>query len=128
MSKNNYPYLPFSVNDPLQDCFFDVNGDCYGVARLVDMSKDLLIFDCPLAALNLSTKIWEGNNIFDLAFHVKKINDADLSKPIILAWDGTIADGRHRIIKAIADGKNTIKAVRITWKPTPCRYAPNAET
>ncbi|MDH0777516.1 hypothetical protein N5C96_29300 [Delftia tsuruhatensis] len=32
-----------------------------------------------------------------------------------------IADGRHRVLKAIALGKRTIKARRMTWKPDPCR-------
>lgn len=41
--------------------------------------------------------------------------------PILLDWHGSIADGRHRVLKAIALGKRTIKARRMTWKPDPCR-------
>jgi len=115
------PELIFRDIDPLQDCYKDGEGGVYGVARLIDATKDLEPFDCPLASLDLSYTIWRECNIFDLAFHCKKVMECDLSKPIILDWNGCIADGRHRIMKAIIEGKLTIKAVRLTWKPSPCR-------
>ena len=114
------PKLTFRDTDPLQDYYR--NGDNYwSVARIIDAAKDLEPFDLPIAGLDLSYEIWSGCNIFDLAFHCKRVNDADLSKPIILDWDGVIADGRHRVIKAIIEGRRTIKAVRITWKIDPDR-------
>lgn len=114
------PKLKFRDTDPLQDCYR--NGKEYwSVARLIDAAKDLKPFDMPIAGLDLSAEIWRESNIFDLAFHVKRVNAADLSKPIILDWNGVIADGRHRVIKAIAEGRRTIKAVRITWVITPDR-------
>jgi len=58
-----------------------------------------------------------------VAWHCKKVNAADLSKPIIIGWDGCIANGRHRVIKAVMLGKRTVKAVRMTWKPEPCKKA-----
>ncbi|KAF1706270.1 hypothetical protein [Pseudoxanthomonas sacheonensis] len=119
----NAPKLKFRAADPLQDAYIDNEGNYYSVARLVDDSKDLPVFDVPLAALNLTSKIWDDQNIFGLAFHVKKCIDADLRFPILLDWNGAIADGRHRIIRAIIDGKRTIKARRMTWKPEPDRKA-----
>jgi hypothetical protein len=117
------PAIEFRDIDPLQDYYFDCNGDSYSVARLVDEAKRLKPFDLPLAALDLSDRIWEGCSIYGLAFHCKKVEEASLDYPIILDWNGAIADGRHRIIRAIIDGKKTIKAVRITWKMTPCRVS-----
>lgn len=117
----NIPKIEFRKADPLQDYYSDGQGGEYSVARLVDDSKHLKAFDMPIAGLDLSGVIWNQCNIFDLAFHCKKVNDADLSKPIILDWNGVVADGRHRIIKALMQGKKTIKAVRITWKVQPCR-------
>ena len=73
----------------------------------------------PIAGIDLDAHIWDGYNILWLAFHVKKVQEADLSKPIILDWNGSIADGRHRLIKAIVQGRRTIKAVRITWEIEP---------
>jgi hypothetical protein len=118
----DYPQLKFRDIDPLQDYYFD-GRDYYSVARLVDETKHLEPFDIPLAAINLSDVIWGECNIFDIAFHVKKVQEADLDKPIILDWHGAIADGRHRVIKALANGHTTIKAVRMTWKIEPDRTA-----
>jgi len=117
------PKLEHRRIDALQDYYSDVSGNLYSVAKLVDDTKHLKPFDAPLASLNLSDQIWSGCDMFDLAFHCKKVNKADLTKPIIIAWDGVIADGRHRVIKAIIQGKRTIKAVRMTWKPEPCKPA-----
>lgn len=87
------------------------------------MAKGLPAFDCPLAALDLSDQIWVGCCIADMAEHCKQVMDADLRHPIILDWEGAIADGRHRVIKALCEGRTTIKAVRLTYKPQPCKPA-----
>lgn len=121
--KSSYPVVQLTDNQPLNEFFCDVNQNRYSVARLVEMCKDLTPFDCPLAVMDLSGQIWAGSDMMDFAFHFKKCIDADLSKPIIIAWDGTIADGRHRVIKALAEGRATIKAVRMSYKPEPCRYS-----
>jgi hypothetical protein len=115
------PKVEFNRADPLQDYYRDGNGNLYSVARLLDDTKHLPVFDCPLAALDLSCEIWQGCNMHSLAWHVRRVNDADLDHPVLLDWEGSIADGRHRVIKALAQGKRTIKARRMTWKPEPCR-------
>jgi hypothetical protein len=120
---SQYPKVRLGAIEPLQDYYRDGDGNLYSVARLLDDSKDLPVFDAPLATLDLSGCIWRDADMVALAFHVKKCMDADLKYPILLAWDGSIADGRHRILKAIALGKRTIKARRMPWKPTPCRKA-----
>lgn len=122
---NNYPVIKFRDIEPLQDFYDDGEGNRWNVARLIDDTKHLKPFDAPLACIDLSTRPWSNCDIFDLAFHCKKVMDADLSKPIIIAWDGSIADGRHRLIKALALGKKTIKAVRMTWRPVPCSTGNN---
>jgi hypothetical protein len=114
------PEVTFRKFDALQDYYNDGQGNSYSVAKLVDDSKHLVPFDMPLAGLDLDAKIWQDCNIYGLAYHCKRVNEADLTKPIILDWNGSIADGRHRIIKALMLGKRTIKAVRITWAITPC--------
>ena|SRR3990167_1039277 len=121
--KTELPKLSFRDNDPLQDYYNDGLGNSWSVARLVDAAKELEPFDMPIAGIDLDAKIWEGSNMFMLAFHVKKVNEADLSSPIILDWNGSVADGRHRIIKAIIQGKRTIKAVRLQHKLEPDREA-----
>lgn len=119
MKKAKPPVVKFRAPEPMQDYYRDCDGYKYSVARLLDDAKDLPVFDAPLAVIDLSGTPWNGDNLYALAFHVKKCMDADLSYPILLDWNGAIADGRHRVIRAIADGKRTIKARRMTWKPAP---------
>lgn len=121
----NVPKIKLAKIDPLQDRFEDGTGDYWGVARLIDDTKNLKPFNCPLAALDLSHIIWKNSDMVDLAWHCKKVNEADLEQPIILSWDGSIADGRHRVIKAIISDKRFIKAVRMHWKPAPCGHDGN---
>ena len=113
------PYQPvrFADHTPLEGYYNDGHGNLYSVARLIDMCKDLEPFDAPLQAFDLSAPVWQDYSIFDLAFHVKAVNEADLDYPIILDWNGSIADGRHRLIKALVLGHSTIKCVRMYWKP-----------
>lgn len=111
--------------DPLQHYYQDCDGARWSVARLLDDTKDLDVFDLPLAGLDLSQAIWPNASMAKLADHVKQCMDADLSYPILLDWNGAIADGRHRILRAIADGHETIKARRMHWKPEPDRPAPS---
>jgi hypothetical protein len=115
------PKVAFREAEPLQDYYCDGKGGWYSVAKLVDDTKHLPVFEVPLAALELDHKIWHDCDMLGLACHVKRCMDADLDHPILLDWSGSIADGRHRVLKAIALGKRTIKARRMTWKPDPCR-------
>ncbi len=115
------PKVKFQENEPLQDYYHDGKGCWYSVARLLDDTKDLPVFDMPLAGIDLDHQIWQGCDMLGLARHVRQCMDADLDCPILLDWMGSIADGRHRVLKAIALGKRTIKARRMTWKPDPCR-------
>lgn len=120
------PKVALRAIDPLQDRYSDRDGNLYSVARLIDDAKKLPVFEVPVSALSLGDVIWAGENILGLAFHVRKCMKADLNCPILLDWYGDIADGRHRIIKAIATGKRTLKARRMTWKPEPDRPAEKA--
>lgn len=55
----------------------------------------------------------------DVADHVKLINDADLSCPIILSATGEVMDGRHRVAKAAMEGCELIEAVQFEEDPPP---------
>jgi hypothetical protein len=54
-----------------------------------------------------------------LVEHVKLMDEADLSFPIILAADGTVMDGMHRVAKALREGHADIDAVQFTVDPLP---------
>ena len=46
-----------------------------------------------------------------------RIRDVDTSYPVIMDESGFIMDGWHRVMRAIADGKATIPAVRFAERP-----------
>lgn len=51
--------------------------------------------------------------------HIQLIDAADLSFPIILAADGLVMDGMHRVAKAVREGSHTIDAVQFSKDPEP---------
>ena len=51
--------------------------------------------------------------------HLKLIQEADLSFPIILSAAGAVMDGRHRIAKAALLGRSEIAAVQFREDPDP---------
>ena len=55
----------------------------------------------------------------ELLGHIKLINDADLSFPIILSANGELMDGRHRVVKAALEGSDGIEAVQFESDPDP---------
>lgn len=92
----------------------------WSVARLAELSKDFPVMNVPLDHLN----VWHDYKhlrLRDFVMHMKAVNAADLSFPIILDEDGEIMDGRHRIMKAMLTGRKTIPAVRFDENPRPCR-------
>lgn len=92
----------------------------WSVARLAELSKDFPVMEIPLDHLYVWHS-YKNLRLRDLVMHMKAVNAADLSFPIILDEDGEIMDGRHRIMKALLLGKETIKAVRFDQNPHPCR-------
>ncbi len=47
------------------------------------------------------------------------MDDADLAYPIILAADGVVMDGMHRVAKALRAGMTDIEAVQFNTDPPP---------
>jgi hypothetical protein len=91
----------------------------WSVARLIELSKDLPIMTVPLDHLDL-WHTYERLTMREIVMHMDAVNNADLSKPIIMDEDGSIMDGRHRMMKAMLIGDPTIKAVRFDENPPPC--------
>jgi ribose 5-phosphate isomerase len=92
----------------------------WDVSRLFELSKNLPVMNIPLEHMHMHYKYVELT-LRELAGHMVAVQNADLRYPIILDEDGEIMDGRHRLIKAIIEGKKTIKAVRFLENPAPCR-------
>jgi hypothetical protein len=51
--------------------------------------------------------------------HAALMHEADLAFPIILAADGAVMDGRHRVARALLEGRATIDVVRFPEDPAP---------
>ena len=75
--------------------------------------------DIPLAHLNTYFQS-PSMTLREMAGHMRAAMDADMDCPIILDEDGEIMDGRHRIMRAIFEERETIKAVRFETNPSPC--------
>jgi hypothetical protein len=95
----------------------------WDVDRLVSLFADFLRRWVPLEQVreldapfvgDEEVLTWRG-----LAFHVRLTDEADLAFPIILAADGTVMDGIHRVAKALRLGRGAIEAVQLDSDPVP---------
>lgn len=92
----------------------------WSVARLFELAKSLPVMEIPLDHLNVWHK-FDALSLREMVMHMRAVTNADLSFPIILDEDGEIMDGRHRIMKAMIEGRESVKAVRFEENPDPCR-------
>lgn len=106
-------------NDGLADGrYTDEDGYYYSVTRLIEYSKNLPIFEMPLAGIHIGEKVFaESRTARSIAEHVKRVNETCLDYPILLSPDGFIMDGWHRVIRALVEGKETINAIRFKELP-----------
>lgn len=94
----------------------------WSVPRLFELSRSLPVMEVPLNHLNVYG-IYEKLTFREMVMHMRAVNDADLNFPIILDEDGELMDGRHRLMKAMLEGAETIKAVRFNENPPPDRVS-----
>jgi hypothetical protein len=94
----------------------------WSVAKLFELTRNMPIMEIPLDHLNVYG-VYEKLTYREMVMHMKAVQDADLSMPIILDEDGELMDGRHRLMKAMLTGAETIKAVRFDENPTPDRVS-----
>lgn len=87
---------------------------------MLELSKDLPVMEVPLNHLN----VWHSYDkltLRDMVMHMKAVNAADLNYPIIIDEDGELMDGRHRLMKAMLNGVDTVKVVKFEENPSPCQ-------
>lgn len=114
---NNPPKVNIeSIN--ITDNDYVNHGKRWNALKLIEHSKQFPVFDFPLAGFDLTRKAWEIEDIDDFIYHVKRCMETDLKYPIIFDKWGTVADGWHRIAKAILLGKKTVKAIRLESMPS----------
>jgi hypothetical protein len=95
--------------------------DAWNVARLIELSRDLPVKRVALDSLRqIDTVYWtQPFTVRQFALHVRLVQEVDPSFPIILASDGRVMDGMHRIVRALLQGEATIPAVQFTVTPEP---------
>ncbi len=95
----------------------------WDVHRLIRAARDLEVAMVPVADIAEADENWwygEAEAVptpRSIASHLALINDVDPAHPIILSADGRLMDGMHRVVKAIAEGRTHIPAVRFTQTP-----------
>ena len=99
-----------------------VGRHSWSVPRLFELSRNLPVMEVPLNHLSLYYT-YEKLTLRDMVMHMNAVNNEDLDKPVILDEDGDLMDGRHRLMKAMLLGKETIKAVRFDENPSPCKVS-----
>lgn len=95
----------------------------WDVDRLVQLSTNLPPKRIPLSDIRELDEVWhskEGPITWrTIIEHMTLIDEADLSFPIILAADGAVMDGRHRVAKALREGHKEIAALQFDHDPEP---------
>jgi hypothetical protein len=95
----------------------------WDVDRLVQLSSSLPRKLVLLAQIQELDEPWfgagEAPSWRALLEHVKLMDAADLSFPVILAADGAVMDGMHRVAKAVREGRQEIAAVQFLEDPPP---------
>jgi len=95
----------------------------WDIDRLVSLSAGLPRKLVPLSQITELDEPWCGADERptwrSMLGHVKLIEAADLSFPIILSSSGAVMDGRHRVAKAELLGHTEIPAVQFDVDPEP---------
>ena len=101
----------------------DEGLDAWDVNRLIELTKNMPVTTVRLDELTeIDSNYWEldaTTTVRAVAEHLALVRDADTSYPIILARNGRIMDGMHRVVQVLLNGGETIEAVRFEVNPPP---------
>ncbi|MBX3277604.1 MAG: hypothetical protein KF868_06325 [Acidobacteria bacterium] len=95
----------------------------WDVDRLIRLSDHLPRKRVPLDEIRELDEDWFGEDERPtwraMLEHVRLMEEADLSFPIILSASGDVMDGMHRVAKAALEGRSEIVAVQFDEDPEP---------
>ena len=95
----------------------------WDVDRLVQLSNALPRKQVSLDSIRELDEPWHGEDEpatwRGMIEHIRLMDEADLSFPIILSSSGAVMDGMHRVAKAVLRGRKVIEAVRFEHDPEP---------
>lgn len=95
----------------------------WDVDRLVQLSSRLPRKRVRLDEIRELDEAWPGDGETPtwraMIEHIRLIEEAELSFPIILSASGAVMDGMHRVAKAALEGRSGIEAVQFAEDPPP---------
>ncbi len=96
----------------------------WDVHRLIALAERIPVVEVALADIReLDEAFWfadgEQATCRAVAVHAKLIDETDLEHPVLLAPDGRVMDGMHRVCKALNLGHATVKAKQFEQWPEP---------
>jgi hypothetical protein len=95
----------------------------WDVDHLIQLSSHLPRKFVPLERIRELDEVWFGEDERPtwraMLEHIRLIDEADLSFPIILSSNGAVMDGMHRVAKAALERRETIEAVQFERDPSP---------
>ena len=95
----------------------------WDVDRLVELSREFPRKRVAIATIRELDEAWVGDDEKPtwraMVEHIRLIEEADLSHPIILSASGEVMDGRHRVAKAALQELSHITAVQFANDPEP---------
>lgn len=77
---------------------------------------------------DLTKMFWFANleqaSVFEVLEHFRRIMAVSVEDPIVLAPDGSVLDGLHRIARAVLDNRSSIPARQLLVEPEPICIIP----
>jgi hypothetical protein len=98
------------------------NGHEVDVHKLIDLTEGREVETIPIGDSSLKG----ANRSKRTGFGPKRYEEADLSKPILVDTDNNIIDGRHRYLKSVDEGLDTIDVRRVTEEDLKSSYTDNS--
>lgn len=97
-----------------------LQGRKYNIEAAIFAARDLPVFEMRIDQMYLSYCAPSKDTLMSFCQHVRMVNEADLSFPILLNENGAIINGKHRLAKTVVLGLPTIKYQKFETDPTSC--------
>lgn len=110
------------IGTEFHDRVIDGRRFSWDVSRLRAMTEGLEPCDVPVASIFEFEEVYWFDGDYRptcraVLEHAQRIEAADLTDPILLAPDGYLIDGMHRVAKAVLHGVEAIPAIRLSAYP-----------
>ena len=120
----SYPTKPIDEWNYMDGTYSTGDGKSWSVARLIKLAEEFPAYEVPVFTFPTWIWPWEDDQSLDSFInHAHRVQNADLSIPILISPSGAIIDGMHRLCKAILEKKETVKVKYFKELPSPdCTY------